>query len=212
MHKCFLFFTVVSGLLLGACAGQTLKLEPEMSNPAVTVMQERIAGYTQWDTQMRIALRHDKLSWRGLMQWIQRKDDFRMIFTNLLGRRLMLIESLADGKVQAIDSKGYREQASDPSALLKSMLGTEVPIDSLHYWLLGVPAPGEPYFSPEFDAERRLLSYEQNGWTIGYTDYRGEECLDWLPSRLTLNRNQTQLWLHIRSWQTPPGAIKTSTC
>ena len=175
-------------------------------------MQARIASHAQWDMQVRVALRHDKLSWRGIMQWRQREDSFRIIFTGLWGRRLMLIESQQDGSVLAIDSKGHRRQASDPSMLIESMLGTEVPVDSLHYWLLGAPAPDAPYSNPEFDAQRRLQSYQQSEWTINYSDYREEDCMLWLPSSLTLSRDQTQLWLNIRAWQASPETIKTSVC
>ena len=175
-------------------------------------MQERIAGYTQWDMQMRIALRHDKLSWRGIMQWTQREDEFDMVFNDILGRRLMFIKSQPNGSVLAIDSKGRQTQASDPAVLIKSMLGTEVPVESLHYWLLGSPVPDESYFDLEFDSQGRLQSYKQGEWTISYTDYREDDCLDWSPLSLTLSRAQTQLWLHIRSWQTPPNTVKTSAC
>ncbi len=212
LHKYLLFLLTASCLLFGACSQQTLKLETHIVDTAVSVMQERIAGYTQWDMQMRIALRHDKFSWRGIMQWTRREDGFAIIFSDLLGRRLMFIESRPDGSVSAIDSKGRQTQASDPSALIKSMLGTEVPVESLHYWLLGAPTPGESYFDIEFDTQGRLQFYKQGGWAISYTDYRDDDCLDWSPGSLTLSRAQTQLWLHIRSWQTPPITVKTSAC
>ena len=213
LHKHFLFLLTALCLLLGACSQQQpLKLEADVADTAVSVMQERIAVYTQCDMRMRIALRHDKLSWRGIMQWTQREDGFAMIFNDFLGRRLMFIEGRPDGSVLAIDSKGRQTQASDPSVLIKSILGTEVPVESLHYWLLGAPAPGKSYFDPEFGAQGRLQSYKQDEWTISYTDYREDDCLDWSPSSLTLSREQTQLWLNIRSWQTPPSIVKTSAC
>ena len=210
-HPSFLLIALC--LLLSACSQQqSLKLEADVVDTAVSVMQERIASYTQWDLQMRIALRHDKLSWRGIMQWSQRENGFAMTFNDMLGRRLLFIESQPDGSVSAVDSKGRQTRASDPSALIKSMLGTEVPIESLRYWLLGAPAPGESYFGIEFDAQGRLQLYKQSEWTISYTDYRDNDCLDWSPGNLTLNREQTQLWLRIRSWQTPPSIVKTSAC
>ena len=212
LHKYFPFLPIAFCLLLSACSQQTLKLETNRVDSTVRVLQARIASHPQWDMQVRIALRHDKLSWRGIMQWQQREDSFRMVFTGLWGRRLMLIESQQDGSVSAIDSKGHRRQASDPSVLIESMLGTEVPVDSLHYWLLGAPAPDASYSNPEFDAQGRLQSYQQSEWTINYSDYWEEDCMLWLPSSLTLSHDQTQLWLNIRAWQTPSETIKTSVC
>ena len=200
-------------LLLNACSQQQpLKLEADVVDTAVSVMQKRIESYTQWDMQMRIALRHDKLSWRGIMQWTQRENGFAMTFTDMLGRRLLFIENQPDEGVLAIDFEGRQTRASDPSALIKSMLGTEVPVESLRYWLLGAPAPSESYFDIEFDAQGRLQFYKQSEWTISYTDYRDDDCLDWSPDNLTISRAQTQLWFRIRSWQAPPSIVKTSGC
>ena len=212
LHKHLLFPLLALCSLCAACSQPTLKLETDVADTAVSVMQERIAGYTQWDMQMRIALRHKNLSWRGIMQWTQREDDFAIIFNDLFGRRLMSIRSQPDGNVLAVDSKGRQTQASDPSTLIESMLGMEVPVESLQYWLLGAPAPDKPYFDLRFDAQGRLQFYRQSKWTISYTDYREDDCLDWLPSSLTLRRAKTQLWLNIRSWQTPPATVKTSAC
>ena len=212
LHKHLLFLLPALCLLCAACSQPTLKLETNVADTAVSVMQERIAVYTQWDMQMRIALRHKRLSWRGIMQWTQRKDGFAIIFNDLFGRRLMSIESQPNGNVLAIDSKGRQTQASNPSMLIKSMLGMEVPVKSLQYWLLGAPAPDKSYFDLKFDAQGRLQFYKQDKWTINYTDYREDDCLDWAPRSLTLSRAKTQLWLNIRSWQTPPTTIKTSAC
>ena len=206
---------ILACLLLVACAQvqqPSLKLKEDVAAATVISLQERIATYSEWDMHMRIALRHKKLSWRGIMQWQQHSDSFRIVFNDLLGRRLMLIESRDDGTVSAVDAKGYRRSAANASLLLKSLLGIEVSLDNLRYWLLGAPEPATSYANLEFDAIGRLLAYEQNGWTIKYTDFHSPDCAASVPANITLNNADKQLWMHIRSRQIPQDIIQTSIC
>ena len=45
--------------------------------------------------------------------------------------------------------------------------GFDPPLDSLRYWVLGVPEPGHPA-QESLDALQRLASLEQDGWQIQY--------------------------------------------
>ena len=213
LYRRYFFLSLISLCsLFAGCARQSLNLETQVADSIVTTIQERADSYSEWDAQLRLALRHNKLSWRGIMQWVQREDSFNMAFSDLLGRRLLLIEGRQNGSVSMTDSKGYRKQASDPETLIKSVLGTEVPFDNLYYWLLGAPSPDMAYSNVEFDAQGRLQSYEQNGWVVNYTTYRQDDCLDSLPSHLNLSQTDTQLWLNVRSWRILSDTIKTSAC
>ena len=212
LHKCFFLFLISLCLLLVACSQRGLKLEDAVADSAVATLQMRVAAYSKWDAQVRVALRHNKLSWRGTVQWLQREDSFSMVFSNLLGRRLMLIESRQDGSVSAVDAAGQRRQAANSGALIQSLLGSEVPLDNLRYWLLGAPAPDKAYRHAEFNTQGQLQSYEQSDWLINYTAYYQDGCLDGLPSKVSLNQATTQVQLHIRSWQPHQNTIKTSTC
>ena len=194
------------------CAQQTLNLENNVADAIVATLQAQVAERSEWNIHLRVALKHKKWSWRGTMQWQQRDDNFNIVFNNLMGRRLLLIESLDDGGVVAVDAKGYRQQASNATLLIKSILGAELPLENLHYWLSGVPYPNTLYNQLEFNAQGLLQSYQQDGWTIDYTAYYPQGCMNGLPSNINLSDAHTRLWLHIQQWQTPQNTIKTSTC
>jgi len=206
------FFLLILCPLFVGCARQTIILEDDVSDSKIATLQARAVALKEWNMQMRIALKHKDLSWRGTMQWQQSDDSFSIIFSDRIGRRLLLIESLDDGSVSAVDAKGYRRQAANASLLIKSILAVEVPLDNLHYWLSGAPAPVVSYNQLEFNRQGLLESYEQDGWAIRYADYRQDDCANELPSHITLSDRQTQLWLQIRSRQLTQNAIKTSIC
>ena len=211
LYKNFVFYLIAFCISLMGCAKQSLNLEGHIDDPAIVELQMHAADYTNWDMQLRVALRHKKVSWRGIMQWMRNKDNFRMRFSDLFGRHLMLIESRADGGAVAIDAEGNRKYTTDPSSLIQSILGVEVPLNDLYYWLFGAPARGEPYSHVAFNEQGLLEMYNQNTWTIHYTAYNEAGCFD-LPSNLILSQADTQLWLHIRNRQIRQDTLKTIAC
>ena len=196
-------FLILACLLLVACAQvqqPSLKLKEDVAAATVLSLQEQIATYSEWDMRMRIALRHKKMSWRGVMQWQQCNDGFQIVFNDLLGRRLMFIERIDNDTVK-ISNQSY---SGTTGSWLTSL---DISPDNLRYWLLGAPTPAKPYANLEFDAIRRLLSYEQNGWTIKYTDFHSPDYAMSLPANITLSNADKQLWLYIRSQQITQATI-----
>ena len=83
-------------------------------------------------------------------------------------------------------------------AELTNRLGFDPPIDSLRYWVLGVPEPGHPA-QESLDSQQRLATLEQDGWQILYTDYMSVSG-EWLPAKLTLQRLGVRLRLVVDGW------------
>jgi outer membrane lipoprotein LolB len=82
-----------------------------------------------------------------------------------------------------------------------SLLGFEPPLDSLRYWLLGVPDPRVPG-EEALDAAQRLAQLSQGGWQINYGDYV-QQGAHWLPGLITFRHGDARLKVHIRHWQLP---------
>ena len=94
------FFLLILCPLFVGCARQTIILEDDVSDSKIATLQARAVALKEWNMQMRIALKHKDLSWRGTMQWQQNDDSFSIIFSDRIGRRLLLIESLDDGSAR----------------------------------------------------------------------------------------------------------------
>jgi outer membrane lipoprotein LolB len=79
-----------------------------------------------------------------------------------------------------------------------SKLGFEPPLASLRYWVLGVPDPSHAA-DEVLDAEQRLATLRQDGWQVDYGNYSSVDG-QWLPSRLTLKRDDVRVRLLVDGW------------
>ena len=77
-------------------------------------------------------------------------------------------------------------------------MGFDPPLDSLRYWILGVPEPGHPA-QESLNAQQRLATLQQDGWQIQYTDYMAVGA-EWLPSKLTVQRQGVRLRVVVDGW------------
>ena len=77
--------------------------------------------------------------------------------------------------------------------------GLQVPVTGLRYWILGLPAPGAER-SRVLDGQGRLLSLEQNSWSMDYRGYTDVDGLS-LPRKLFLRRDDLRVRLVVEQWR-----------
>jgi outer membrane lipoprotein LolB len=110
---------------------------------------------------------------------------------------------MRDGdEVQLKSSRGERYSGPVATEALARRLGFEPPLDSLRYWVLGVPDPARPAIETP-GAEQRLTALEQDGWHVEYAEYRsfGAKPLEAvLPRRVNLTREGIRVRLIVDHW------------
>jgi outer membrane lipoprotein LolB len=109
------------------------------------------------------------------------------------------VQVTSDGSsVSIVNSRGERLENDAARAELANRLGFDPPLDSLRYWILGVPEPGHPA-QESLDSQQRLAALQQDGWQIQYTDYMSVGG-EWLPSKMTLQRQGVRLRVVVDGW------------
>jgi outer membrane lipoprotein LolB len=109
------------------------------------------------------------------------------------------VQVTSDGSaVSIVTSHGDRLDNDAAHAELAKDLGFDPPLDSLRYWILGVPDPRTPS-QESLDAQQRLATLQQGGWNILYTDYMSVGG-EWLPSKLTVQREGVRLRVIVDGW------------
>jgi outer membrane lipoprotein LolB len=108
-----------------------------------------------------------------------------------------------DGSVLRVTGgDGSQLEGEAARSELVRVLGFEPPLASLRYWLLGVPAPGDPAAIETLDASQRLARLQQGEWQVEYGEYLASGAR-WLPRRLSIQRGALRLRLRVSSWQLP---------
>jgi outer membrane lipoprotein LolB len=182
-------------LVIGGC--QTVPVAPA-PNLAWNVRRPALQTLERFALNGRVAVAVGKQGFNAGLRWGQMGPVTHLALTGPLGAGG--VQVTADhGNLQVVTSKGQRLDNAAARTELEDKLGFEPPLQSLRYWVLGVPDPGAPA-SVKLDPQQRLTRLDQDGWQIAYTAYMPVGAA-WLPRLLTLHRAQVRVRMVVDGWQ-----------
>jgi outer membrane lipoprotein LolB len=182
-----------------ACAGcatdRGLAL-PEMSN-----WQQRQAvliGLDQFEFRGRVGVKAGDDGFNGKLRWSQDKSQFQATLSGPLGIGTVRIDG-DDALVKVTDNDGRITVLHEVEPDLYARYGWTIPVQSLRYWALGIPAPGAAA-DTEFAENGDLQTLRQRGWTVEFSRYRIAGGGQPMPGRLTAQNADTSVRLVIDEW------------
>ncbi len=185
----------VALLLLGACATQQGVDLPDISQ--WENRQAILGRLDKWQFSGRIGVKTGDDGFNGKLRWIQDEDSFRATVSGPLGIGTVRIEGDRDG-VEITDRDGTATVLQDVEMELYYRYGWTIPVESLRYWVLGIPDPRVPA-TTEFDDLDRVSRIEQRGWNVNVGAYR-EAGGQQMPARLVASSRETSVRLVIDKW------------
>ncbi len=194
------FFLPLLLLLLSACSQMPTRspaVDPEL---AWQERQYRLASLQEWSLAGRLAILNDHEAWHVSINWEQQQQNYAILLSAPLGQGSLKLSGDADTVTLQTD-EGESISASDPGELLYRQFGWKVPVKSLRYWVLGVPAPGNQR-EEQLDEYGHLVQLQQDGWEIRFLDYESRMGIE-LPGRVFVNNHKAKVKLVISDWQTP---------
>lgn len=176
---------------LVACA--MLRNNYELPSDLPSAWEARRAALQSWrefESYGRVAVASDGEGFSGSWRWAQRAER----------ASLQLNGPLGVGGLQ-LDFGTNPDLDVQSRATLERQLGVSLPVDSLRYWMLGVPDPrGVAEERLSADASR-LDSLNQDGWTVAFTRYARVAGADYeLPQRIEASRDALRVRLIIEGW------------
>lgn len=186
---------VAVALLLSACATQQGVDLPDISR--WESRQVILGELDKWQFSGRIAVKTSDDGFNGKLRWIQDEDAFRATVSGPLGIGTVRIEGDADG-VEIIDKDGTATVLQNVEMELYYRYGWTIPVESLRYWVLGIPDPRVPA-DTEFDDLERVSRIKQRGWSVDVGAYR-EAGGQQMPARLVASSLETSVRLVIDKW------------
>jgi len=137
---------------------------------------------------------------RGDLDWTQAGDRIDLRISGPLGVGALAISGNRESV--EIRSKDGVITTRDPGSYMQQRLGWSLPLATLRYWALGVPAPGLIDDQPRevlLDDVGRALRFDQFGWNIEYTEYQSVNSLT-LPRKMTLANGGRTFRLVVDEW------------
>lgn len=148
----------------------------------------------------RLAATHATQGVSAGLHWQQQGSDAQLSLSGPLGFGGARV-SLSAESIVIRTSDGHELSGDAATTELSRLLGFEPPLQSLRFWVVGVPDPAGSAAVPTLDDQQRLTRLSQDGWSIVYDAYMPVTG-QWLPRRLTITRQDLRLRLVIDDWQT----------
>lgn len=183
-----LAFCVLFGALAG-CATRPVQVLPPTNESVVA-----------FSLNARVAVKLDDRGYTARLVWHHSSAHDSLRLFSPVGSVVGEIEADDQGAtLTTSDKKVYRSY--DAQSLTREVLGWDLPLAGLRYWVTGRADPAFVVQEEKRDARKRLTSLTQNDWRIAYTDYFAESAL---PARLTLAYDRLKLRLIVDRWELPP--------
>jgi outer membrane lipoprotein LolB len=147
----------------------------------------------------RVAVKLDDRGYTAALRWRHSatRDSVRLL--SPIGSVVGEIEADRDGATLTTgDKKIYR--SNDVQSLTREILGWDLPLSGLRYWVTGRADPALPVQAQNRDDKERLKSLLQNDWRIAFLEYFGDSAL---PARLSVANDRLHLRLIVDHWELP---------
>ena len=183
---------LLAGLLAG-CAGLSGRSAPPASTAG-------LAALSAWIATGRLAVAAEGEGGSGSFVWRQQGAATRLSLRGPLGAGALEVTS--DGERLTVADSAGQVIGADARAALNARLGTDLPLSSLRYWMVGLPDPSSTARVTEAQAPP-LRVIDQHGWTVAYDAFTSAGGFS-LPSRVTATSGAVRLRLAVSDWQLHP--------
>lgn len=173
-------------LLLTGCAALPTRAPDEVAR-AWALRQQALAPITNWELRGRIALRSRDEGMQASLHWVRDGVRHRITLVGPLGSgQVRLTQDAGGAELTDADKKLYR--GTTARDVLARTTGWDVPLESLNWWIRGLPMPGAKA-EQELDEDGRLKTLTQLGWAVEFLEYGRYGAYE-LPSKLFARRHE----------------------
>jgi outer membrane lipoprotein LolB len=182
-------------VVLACCAALTscMTTRPALAPAPWDRRSADLQHANEWQLDGRAAVAVGTQGWQASLNWRQYGVATDVHLAGPLGVGALVLKQTPEGL-----SLNGAPPSDAVLGQLQERLGFELPLDTLRYWLLGVPDPGTAFDMARNDQDRaRQLT--QAGWTVNFDSYMAVNG-DWLPSRVVLSREGVRVRIAVDHW------------
>lgn len=181
-------------LAIAALAGCTTTPK-QLSGGDFDTEQARLTALPYWKAEGRMGIQANGQAWNANLFWEHERSQDRLRLSGPFNQGVVSI-ILQDDLILINEGNGVTETTQDIDAALTKRLGFTVPVTSLRYWMLGIPAPQGEFTRNDSGTVRQLV---QQGWIMDfdrYTPLAGSQ----VPAKSTIRGQGVKLKLVVDNW------------
>ena len=184
--------TALCALFVAACA--TTPRAPTTVDPAQV---------EAFELNGRINVRTERSAYPGRIRWQHAPLHDEVWIYSPLGSAVAHIRQDPSGAMLATsDGKQYR--GPHVTRLARELLGYELPLDGLQFWVRGQPWPAIEPVERQDDADGRPKQIQQRGWKVSYLDWAPAGASG-LPSKMDVAGEGLRMRLVVDEWKINGG-------
>ena len=184
--------------LLSACT-QAPKIDSNVKTQLWLEHQIAASAIHNWKIKGRVAVKNARESGTVTLFWNQSLSDYELRFVAPLGQGTYILTGTATGVVMQAPKDSVIE-ADSAEHLLRDVLGWDVHLNGLKYWVRGLPEPDVSYTDLLLDEKGRLTNLQQSGFHISVSSYLEQDEIA-LPEKIKIKSDNIQLKVAIQDWQ-----------
>lgn len=190
MRVIFLLSLVV---LITSCS--MFQKQPQSNN---SNEESALRNFVDWKIHGRISIKTPEETSIISIRWQQNKDDIKLRLYGSMGKtyaRLVKKDGIA---TLTVENKSYTD--SNARYLLWSVLGWDLPIDEMQYWIKGTTNPEKNEKQIIRNEKGQLNSFSYKKWQVVFERYKKFESYQ-LPTKLILTHPKIRIRFSIQSWK-----------
>lgn len=163
--------------------------------------QQQLRDLRHWQLKGKLAVRQPTDSGTAIINhWIQEGDAYDLsLSSSFLGLGQTELRGVP-GFIELRLPNGDTYQSTDPEVLIEAATGWQLPLNSLVWWIRGMPGP-DGDFRLYFDQSKTLAMIRQKGWEIHYDRWQPFlDGLPQLPARITAVKGEKRVRLAVTEW------------
>ena len=185
--------------LLSGCQSTPHKI------PGAAEQLQHLYEVADWEVEGKIAITLGNDRENASFKWSQERENYVIHLFGPFGQGGTWLRRTDRGVILENAKTGIKH-ARSAEALMQEVLGWQVPVSNLQYWLRGLPAPKPTPSQLEPDTSGHLLRLQQQGWRVDYSAYQDFHGW-WLPTKINAERDDLRIRLVIKQWQLPTAPV-----
>ncbi len=192
------FILLLAVITLTACT--TTPPHKFVADPAAKWEQRKseLSEINDWFLNGRIAIINGQESWHMSMKWQRHDDKYILDLSGPFGAGHAQLTGTKDGVV-LVDADQNYFFADNPDRLLQEVTGLRMPVQSLLYWMRGLPDWNVENENQKLDSYGRLALLEQAGWRIRFKRYINVDKHE-LPQKIFIDGFDLKVKIFVDDW------------